>query len=223
LNPAQDLVATQKIMIQILPFFLGFFTAAIGIAIPGLINMTAAKVSIRDGKDRAILFAYGAISIIFFQTLLAVLFAKYIDSRPDVVVLFREIGLVIFMTLSVYFLFIAKKPKPKKEQIKIRSRTSRFFLGMLLAALNFFPIPYYVFVSMTMASYELFDFEKVPIALFLLGVVLGSFTIFYCYICFFKKIESKTDFFFKNMNQIIGSITAIVALISLFNVVKYYF
>jgi threonine/homoserine/homoserine lactone efflux protein len=210
-------------MIKILPFFLGFFTAAIGIAIPGLINMTAAKVSIRDGKDRAILFTYGAIVIIFFQTLLAVLFAKYIDSRPDVVVLFREIGMVIFMVLTVYFLFIAKKPKPKKEQIKMRSRTSRFFLGMLLSALNFFPIPYYVFVTMTMASYELFHFEKVPIALFLLGVVLGSFTIFYCYISFFKKIESKTDFFFKNSNTIIGSITAIVALITLFNVVKYYF
>jgi threonine/homoserine/homoserine lactone efflux protein len=209
-------------MIKILPFFLGFFTAAIGIAIPGLINMTAAKVSIRDGKDRAILFTYGAIVIIFFQTLLAVLFAKYIDSRPDVVVLFREIGMVIFMVLTVYFLFIAKKPKPKKEQIKMRSRTSRFFLGMLLSALNFFPIPYYVFVTMTMASYELFQFEKVPIALFLLGVVLGSFTIFYCYISFFKKIESKTDFFFKNMNTIIGSITGIVALITLFNVVKYY-
>jgi threonine/homoserine/homoserine lactone efflux protein len=210
-------------MIKILPFFLGFFTAAIGIAIPGLINMTAAKVSIRDGKDRAILFTYGAIVIIFFQTLLAVLFAKYIDSRPDVVVLFREIGMVIFMVLTVYFLFIAKKPKPKKEQIKMRSRTSRFFLGILLSSLNFFPIPYYVFVTMTMASYELFHFEKVPIALFLLGVVLGSFAIFYCYISFFKKIESKTDFFFKNSNTIIGSITAIVALITLFNVVKYYF
>jgi threonine/homoserine/homoserine lactone efflux protein len=209
-------------MIKILPFFLGFFTAAIGIAIPGLINMTAAKVSIRDGKDRAILFTYGAIVIIFFQTLLAVLFAKYIDSRPDVVVLFREIGMVIFMVLTVYFLFIAKKPKPKKEQIKMRSRTSRFFLGMLLSALNFFPIPYYVFVTMTMASYELFHFEKVPIALFLLGVVLGSFAIFYCYISFFKKIESKTDFFFKNSNTIIGTITGIVALITLFNVVKYY-
>jgi threonine/homoserine/homoserine lactone efflux protein len=210
-------------MIKILPFFLGFFTAAIGIAIPGLINMTAAKVSIRDGKDRAILFTYGAIVIIFFQTLLAVLFAKYIDSRPYVVVLFREIGMVIFMVLTVYFLFIAKKPKPKKEQIKMRSRTSRFFLGILLSSLNFFPIPYYVFVTMTMASYELFHFEKVPIVLFLLGVVLGSFAIFYCYISFFKKIESKTDFFFKNSNTIIGSITAIVTLITLFNVVKYYF
>jgi threonine/homoserine/homoserine lactone efflux protein len=210
-------------MIKILPFFLGFFIATIGIAIPGLINMTAAKVSIRDGKDRALLFTYGAIVIIFFQTLLAVLFAKYIDSRPDVVVLFREIGMVIFMVLTVYYLFVAKKPKHKKEQIKMRSRTSRFFLGMLLSALNFFPIPYYVFVTMTMASYNLFHFEKVPIALFLLGVVLGSFAIFYCYISFFKKIESKTDFFFKNMNTIIGSITGIVALITLFNVIKYYF
>jgi threonine/homoserine/homoserine lactone efflux protein len=209
-------------MTQFLPFIFGFFTAAIGIAIPGLINMTAAKVSIRDGRDRALLFTYGALFVIFFQTLLALRFAKFIDSRPDVVVLFREIGLVIFTVLTLYFLFMAKKPKPKKEQIKMRSRSSRFFLGMLLSALNFFPIPYYVFVAITLSSYELFYFEKVPIALFLLGVILGSFLVFYCYISFFKKIESKTDFFFKNMNTIIGSITGFVALITLFNVVKYY-
>lgn len=204
------------------PLFFGFFSASIGISLPGLINMTAAKVSIRDGRDRALLFVTGAIIIIFFQTLSAILFARFIDSRPDVVVLLREVGLAIFVALTIYFLFLAKKPKAKKEEMKMRSKTNRFFLGMLLSALNFFPVPYYVFVTISLSSYRLFSFDRIAIALFLSGVILGSFAVFYYYISFFKRIETKTDFFFKNMNQIIGTITGIVALITLITVIKYY-
>ena len=207
----------------VLPLIFGFISAAIGIALPGLINMTAAKVSIRDGRERAMLFISGAVIIIFFQTLTAILFARFIDSRPDVVILLREIGFAIFLFLTIYFLVLAKKPKIKKEEIKMRSKTNRFFLGMLLSALNFFPVPYYVFVTITLSSYRLFLFERTSIFLFLIGVLLGSFMLFYYYIAFFKKIENNTDFFFKNMNKIIGSITGVIALVTLFNIIKYYY
>lgn len=205
-----------------LPFFSGFITASFGIALPGLINMTAAKVSMRDGRDRAMLFIAGALIIIFFQTLSAILFARFIDSRPDIIVLLRELGFGIFTLLTIYFLLLAKKPKVKKEEPKMRSKTSRFFLGMLLSTLNFFPVPYYVFITITLASFQFFTFEKLPIALFLIGVVLGSFAVFYYYINFFKKIETKTDFFVSNMNQIIGTMTGIIALVTLCNIIKYY-
>jgi threonine/homoserine/homoserine lactone efflux protein len=207
----------------LLSFLSGFISAVFGFAIPGLINMAGAKVSIKEGRDRAILFIAGAVIIIFFQTLTAIVFARFIDSHPNVIVLLREVGFGIFLVLTIYFLFLAKKPKAKKEQMRMRSKTSRFFLGMLLAALNFFPVPYFVFITITAASFNFFYFEKLPIFLFLVGVVLGSFMVFYYYIVFFKKIESKTDFFFKNMNKIIGSITGIVALITLVNIIKYYY
>jgi threonine/homoserine/homoserine lactone efflux protein len=210
-------------MTFILPFLWGFIASAIGISIPGLINMTATKVSIKDGRDRALLFILGALIVIFFQTYIAILFARYIDSRPDVIVLFREVGFGIFVALSIYFFFFAKKSNAKGETVKIRSKTSRFFLGMLLSALNFFPIPYYVFITITLASFGYFSFESTEIMLFLIGVVLGSFSVFYYYIRFFNRLDSKTDFFNKNMNAIIASVTGIIALVTLINIIKYYF
>jgi len=206
-----------------LPFFSGLITASVGTALPGLINMSAAKISMRDGRDRAMLFITGAIIIVFFQTLSAILFARFIDSRPDIVVLLREIGFAIFAILAIYFLFVAKKPKVKKDKIKMRSKTSRFFLGMLLSALNFFPVPYYVFITITLSAYSLFSFDRLPVFSFLVGVVLGSFAVFYYYISFFERIEAKTDFFFRNMNQIIGTITATVALAALVSIINYYY
>ena len=202
--------------------FLGFFTAFIGIIPPGLINMTAAKVNLKEGKRNAMWFVLGAILVIFFQSFFAILFAKIINRRPDLVTLLREVGLGIFATLTLYFLVLAKKPKDKTRKFKKNSKTNRFFMGMLLSGLNFFPIPYYVFVSITLASFKLFSFDPTSIFIFVNGVILGSFLVFYCYISFFNKIENKTDYVTKNMNTIIGSITGLISVITLWNVIKYY-
>ena len=202
--------------------FLGFFTAFIGIIPPGLINMTAAKVNLKEGKRNAMWFVLGAILVIFFQSFFAILFAKIINRRPDLVTLLREVGLGIFATLTFYFLVLAKKPKDKTRKFKKNSKTNRFFMGMLLSGLNFFPIPYYVFVSVTLASFKLFSFDPTSIFIFVNGVILGSFLVFYCYISFFNKIENKTDYVTKNMNTIIGSITGLISMITLWNVIKYY-
>jgi threonine/homoserine/homoserine lactone efflux protein len=202
--------------------FLGFTTAFIGIIPPGLINMTAAKVNLKEGKRNALWFVLGAILVIFFQSFFAIMFAKIIHRRPDLVTLLREVGLGIFATLTIYFLVLAKKPKDKTRKFKKNSKTNRFFLGMLLSGLNFFPIPYYVFVSVTLASFKLFSFDTPSIFIFVNGVILGSFLVFYGYLSFFNKIETKTDYVTKNMNTIIGSITGLISVITLWNVIKYY-
>jgi len=211
-------------MVYLAPLLSGFIAAIIGIIPPGLINMTAAKINLKEGKKNALWFVIGAVLVIFFQVYVSVLFARVIDNRPDVVTLLREAGFFIFSILTIYFLFIAKDPKTKKKsKIKKSSKKSRFFLGMLLSGLNFFPIPYYVVVSVTLASYHLFAFENNIIFTFVLGSVLGSFAALYSYIAFFGKIEKKTDYLMRNMNKIIGSITGLIALATLFNILNYYF
>jgi threonine/homoserine/homoserine lactone efflux protein len=210
-------------MTLLLPFFLGFMIAAVGITPPGLINMTAAKVSLKDGRIEAIFFAIGATVIVFFQTFLALLFANFINSRPDIISRLQEIGLFIFITLTIYFFWKAKKPKPPKSEIKVRSKTNRFFLGMLLSALNLFPVPYYVFVSITLSTYGYFYFTPSFIYTFVVGVVTGSFLVFYLYIVYFKKREAKSSFLMNNGNYIIGAITGLVSIVTLFKLIKAYF
>ena len=212
-------------MTFIIPFFSGFLAAIVGIFPPGLINMTAAKVSVTDGRRRALVFVFGALIVIFIQTYISVLFAQYINKNIEIVILLREIGLAIFTLLSLYFLFFAKEPKPilNKNKIQLKSKRSRFFMGMLISAINFFPIPYYVLVSITLASYNFFTFNNLSIYSLVTGVVIGSFSVFYCYVVFFEKLKSKTDYFIKNMNSIIGIITGIVAIITLINVLDYYY
>ena len=199
-----------------LPLVLGFFIAFLAVIPPGLINMTAAKISLQEGKNEAISFAIGASVIIFFQTFIAVLFARFISNHQEIVSTLQEIGIFVFSLLSFYFFWIAKKPKKIKTDSRVKGKSNRFFLGMLLSSLNLLPIPFYVFASMTLASSGYFSFDKIPVAEFVIGVMIGSFTVFYIYIVAFKKIENKTEFLMRNINTIIGSVTTFMAVLTLF-------
>ncbi len=206
-------------MAFILPLFLGFSIAFLAVILPGLINMTAAKISLQEGRNEGISFAFGASIIVFIQTYLAVIFARFISSHLEIISLLQEIGILIFTGLSVYFFWIAKKPKKAKPEIKIKGKSNRFFYGILLSILNFLPIPFYVFASISIASSGYFHFEKYEIFYFVTGVVFGSFSVFYLYIVAFKFIEKKTTFLTKNINTIIGFITALMAVFTIFKLV----
>lgn len=206
------------------PFISGFIASVTGVLPPGLINLTAAKVSLTDGKKRAMMFVLGALFVIFYQTYISVIFAQYINSHQDIIVLLRKIELVIFIGISIYYLFFVKNPNlHPDEEFHLKSKRNRFFMGMLISAINFFPIPYYVLVSISLANYDLFIFDTLSIYCLVFGVVAGSFSVFYLYILFFNKMKTKADYFVNNMNKIIGIITGLIAVITLFNVLKIYF
>ncbi|NHM06690.1 lysine transporter LysE [Flavobacterium sp. CYK-4] len=206
-------------MALVLPLFLGFCIAFLAVILPGLINMTAAKISLQEGRSQAISFAAGASVVVFFQTYLAVLFARFISIHTEIIAMLQEIGILIFLGLSIYFFWIAKKPKNAKKEIKIKGKSNRFFFGMLLSMINFLPIPFYVFASMSLASSGYFSFGRYEIFDFVLGVVLGSFTVFYLYVVAFKSIEKKTQLLMQNINTIIGSVTLAMALFTLFKLI----
>ena len=206
----------------VLPLAMGVVLSAAGVVLPGLLNMTAAKLSLKEGRQRAVIFALGAALVVFFQTYIAVSFAKFLYGEPHIIYVLEEIGLVIFTVLTIYFLFIArgKKKKKAKDVGKLGSRGGNFLLGALLSALNFFPIPYYVFISVSFSSYGYFTFDRLFIFLFVIGVMVGSFSIFYLYIVFFKRIENRTDFFMKNVNYFIGGVTGLISVITLIKIIR---
>ena len=203
-------------MLFFLPLFLGFCIAFLAVIPPGLINMTAAKISLKEGRNVALSFGVGAAVIIFLQTFVAVLFARFINNHQEIVVTLQEIGIFVFSLLSIYFFCIAKKPKKIKAAAAVKGKSNRFFMGMLLSTLNLLPIPFYVFASMSLSAAGYFSFDKIPVSLFVIGVMCGSFTVFYIYIVAFKKIEKKTEFLMRNINTIIGSVTTFMAVITLF-------
>lgn len=194
--------------------------ALIGVIPPGLLNMTAARISLKEGPSRGITFSSGVCLVVFIQTYVAAIFARYLSNRPDIVEILQRVAFVIFVLITIYFLIIARSQKETKVETDIKSKRSRFFHGMFLSALNVFPIPYQAYMTITMASFGWMDFERTSIITYVTGAAMGTFVMLYFYIFFFDKIKDKKFTSQKNMNYSIGLITGLVALVTFINILK---
>lgn len=203
-------------MTLVVAFILGFFIAAVGIVAPGMLNMTIAKISVSESKKEALLFAFGAVVVVLIQCFVGVYFAKFIDANPSVSENLKKFGTVIFILLTFFFLFNGIRAKKPKPEVQIKNKKNRFVYGATLSSLNMFAVPYYAFISLTLASKEVFDFELLSIVVFSIAAALGTYTIFYLYAILFKKIEHKVSFISNNINFLIAAITGLVAISSMY-------
>ncbi len=201
-------------------FFLGLFIALVGVIPPGLLNMTAAKISLKEGHSRGIVFSIGVCVIVIAQTYIAAIFARYLSNHPEVIDILQRVALVIFILITIYFLFIAKKHPKQQVEPKMRSKHSRFFQGLFLSSINVFPIPYQAYMTITLASFGWLEFDQISIISYVAGAASGTFVMLYMYMFFFDKIKKKSFTSQKNMNYFIGGITGIISIITIINIVK---
>ena len=199
-------------------FFIGLAIALVGVIPPGLLNMTAAKISLKEGYARGVVFSIGVCVIVFLQTYIAAIFARYLSNHPDVVSILQRVAFVIFVLITIYFLLVAKKDSQPCVEENIKSKHSRFFQGMFMSSLNVFPIPYQAYMTITLASFGWLELDKISIISYVCGATMGTFVMLYMYIFFFDKIKNKSFTSQKNMNYIIGTITGIIAGVTLINI-----
>ena len=208
-------------MTLVFAIVLGLFISIIGIIIPGMLNMTIAKISIKESQHQALRFAFGAVVIVFFQAFLGTYFAKFLDAHPVFSESLKKIGVFIFIGLTVAFTLMGINAKRKKEiEVKIDKKRNRFIYGMVLSSLNMFAIPWFAFTSLIVASKDWFIYDLWSIILFSLSAASGTYFVFYLYALYFKKIEHKLSFIVQNINFLIALLTGLVAISSLY---KMYF
>ena len=201
-------------------FFLGLIVALIGVIPPGLLNMTAAKISLKEGYTRGIMFSVGVCLIVLLQTYIAAIFARYLSNHKDVVEILQRVAFVVFVLITVYYLLIAKKEPKIQIDTDSKSKHSRFFQGMFLSSINMLPIPYQAYMTTTLASIGWLSFDNTMIVSYVSGAAMGTFVMLYVYIFFFEKIKHRNFTSQKNMNYSIGTITGVIAIITLINILK---
>lgn len=208
-------------MIVVLALLLGLVISIIGIIIPGMLNMTIAKISVKENKQQALRFAFGAVVVVFVQAFLGTYFAKFLDAHPVFSDGIKKIGTFIFIAVTVVFAILGMRAhKQNTITVQLENKKNRFIYGMALSAINMLAIPWYAFTSLMVASKEWFYYDILSILLFSLAAALGTYVVFYWYAVFFKKIEHKLVFLVKNINFLIAFLTGLVALSSLY---KMYF
>ncbi len=198
-------------------FLVGYLAAFIGLIPPGLLNMTAAKIGVKQGRKPALIFSLGVLFVVCIQTGIGLLFARYLERHPEIVAILQKVALGIFLALTFYFFVLAKDSRREVPQGVKRSKTNRFLYGVLLGTLNVLPIPYWVYISISFGAFGWFFFDPAIIGWAILGSGLGTFSMLMLYIYFFRRQLPVGNFGF-NVNYLLGVITALISTITIIRI-----
>ena len=193
-------------------FLLGFISAFVGLLVPGMLNMTAVRTTIEQGKKAGLVFSAGAALVVLVQASIALIFASYLSQNPNVLDNLRVAAIIVFFVLAVFFFIQAKR------NTKIRGKTKKgnlFFIGVLMSSINMLAIPFYFGLATYFSANGQLMMKKPYILLFVIGSVLGSFLLFFLYVTFAGIISKRAKFIAMNINYILSGLFLVLGCIAL--------
>jgi len=204
-------------MPYLLHIALGFVMAFLSLIPPGMLNMTAVKTSIQKGRSEGIWFALGAALVVIPQAFIALVFARYFADNPQVVERLELAGIIVLFVLSIVF-FMQARRKFKGDGGKREGKS--FWIGMLMSGMNMLAIPFYLVLSSVLENRGLLQTEQPFINLFVSGVFLGAFSLFFLYVNFAQIIQKKAQFIAKNINYILSVLFLALGILTLIKFLK---
>lgn len=199
-------------------FFVTFSAAFMATVPPGLLNMSAAKISVEKGQNTAYIFSLGVVVMVLIQAYIAVLISKYLFNHPEVIELLLKLAVGVFSIFGIFFLVSAKgQKKTKTSFLKVKKRNS-FFKGMFLAGVNLLSIPYYSGLNAMWKASGWIAFTVADTIVFMVSTAAGTFSVLYLYAVYFKKLQKKNRAFSSKANYILAVLMLVLAVITLFRV-----
>lgn len=194
-------------------FLITYFAALIGVVPPGLVNMSVAKTCVKHGKASGIFMAVGASAVVLLQAAIAILLARYIFDNAYINSILLRAGFVIFLIMMFYFLLMAQRRR-KEVEVTSTSGFRSILKGMIIGALNIFPIPFFVALAAALNVNGDIEYHLLNNTVFVLAASLGTFTTLYLYALFFAKIEAEGTFFAKYSNYFMAGLMLVLLIIT---------
>lgn len=195
----------------------GYLAAFLGLLAPSMLNMTAAKMSIERGKLAGVQFAGGASSVVFVQASVSVFFAKYLVANPSIIAQLKTVAVFVLLGLSIFFFLQARK------EVKIQGKQKKgnpYFIGLAMSSLNMLAVPFYLAMATFGESKGWLTIAMPNITFYVIGAVLGSFSLFSIYAFFAVVIAQKVQFIAKNINYILSGLFIVLGLVTAFQVFR---
>ncbi len=193
----------------------GVLFAALGVALPGLINMTSVSMTLKRGLKGGVLYSGGAATTIFLQAFLAIAFAGYLANHLEIFTSLRKIAILIFLVLAIVFLYAALNPKVKAGS---QRKGPSFLVGMAVAALNILNIPYYFTTGTLLETSGWIVIESPLRYLFVLWLSIGAFLGLLAYAYFAQYISRRATYFVRNLNYFLSGLFFVLAIVQMVQV-----
>ena len=197
-------------------FFIAALISFLGQLPLGNMSITATQIGIQEGFKRAWIFAVGV-------AIVEMLYLRFALTGMDWVVKHRIwflalgwLTVVLFLLLGILSFMASRKQKEEKKSVMLNNRIHRFLLGLMMSALNPVQIPFWFLWTSTMIQTNVLPVTASAYSVFTVGAGVGTIGGLALYIHGGNWLVKKNNTSNKTLNQIMGAIFIITALIQLY-------
>ena len=190
----------------------GFLAAFIGSILPGMLNMTAVSITLNRGLRSGVYYSSGAASGICIHVRMALVFAGYLHTHPEVFLLLREIAILIFVVLAIAFFRRSLQPP---ELSGSRRGGGAYGTGLFLSGINALALPYFFGVGSFLQNRGWLFPRQPYITLFVIGSLFGAFALFLLYGLFAQYITRNVNFLARHLNLFLAGLFTLLAVVQI--------
>ena len=200
-------------------FLTGLFISFLGTLPLGTLNIAAMQISVSDGIRPAILFALGALLVEVIYVRLSLVAMDWVRRQKKIFRMLEWFTVLIILALAISSFVAAADPEQKKN-VLLSESIHRFWLGVILSALNPVQIPFWFGWSTVLFTKKILQPKNDQYNIYILGIGVGTFIGNLVFIFGGRLIVDSLNQNQKVLHYIIGSIFAITAIIMFWKMFK---
>jgi len=155
-------------------FTTGLFISFLGTLPLGTMNIAAMQISISDGIPPAMYYVIGALLIEMIYVRVSLVAMNWVFKHKNIFRWLEWISIVIILALAVSSFVAAADPVVKKN-ILLSGGIHRFWLGVIMSALNPVQIPFWFGWSTVLFTKNILQHKNSHYNIYIAGIGSGTF------------------------------------------------
>lgn len=197
-------------------FYWGLLISFLGSLPLGTLNVTAMQIGLQETISHALMFSCGVLLVEMIYVRLSLIAVNWLRSKIKLMKIMQWLTFAIILALAVGSFWAAMRENPEAKNLMLQNNLHRFFLGMLMSAVNPIQIPFWFgWSSMLYTKGVLVPKIKVFNS-YIVGIGLGTFASHCIFIFGGKAVAQSINESEKYINWIIGCFFTIAALVQLY-------
>lgn len=198
---------------------MGMLVSFLGALPLGNLNLAATQLSVQENFSNAWKFGIGAALVEVIYLRFALTGVDWVMQHQTLFTILGWITVIIFFILGLAGFMAARKKEKDKKGILLNNTINRFFLGITMSALNPAQLPFWFVWSTYLINNTILQPISTEYNYFTVGAGMGTLAGMALYIHGGNWLILKLKTSNKTLNQIMGAIFILTALIQLYKMI----
>ena len=201
-------------------FFWGMLISFLGTLPLGTLNVAAMQIGIQESIRKGILFSLGSLLVEMIYVRISLVAIDWVRKQERLMKIMEWATLFIIIALAAGSFIAATKGEGHAKNILLQNNMHRFFLGMLMCAVNPMQIPFWFGWSTVLFNKKILEPANAQYNSYILGIGLGTFS-GNCIFIFggqwiFQHVVNSQYY----INGVLGGVFTIAAMIQLIKMLR---